>query len=634
MPSTRLPPRFGKYTLLGHIATGGMAEVYLARAEGLQGFEKIIVIKRIRPELIGDHATTEMFLHEARLAATLEHPNICQVHEIGIVNDSYFFAMEYVHGADLRQLLDASVRKGRALSFADAIEIIVGVCAALHYAHEKRDFDDKPLDIIHRDVSPSNVLISHDGAVKVCDFGIAKANAGRTTETARGVLKGKFSYMSPEQCLHEPLDRRSDVFAIGTLLYEVSTSSRLFDAPSDFELMKKIVEEPVPPPSTIRPGYPSELERIVMKALAKDRDDRYPTAQAMQLDLEAFAREQRLEMSAVNLGRLMGELFKRRTKAWTAARKQGTKLEDHLFAEAQRDSSGLPTVSLDDIYADEDVEMTVDQTPTSAGTSVAKKRPRAERRGWLLACALVTALAGTAVVAAEWMSSRGAGAVSRDALAAEADKLGAAIDAEIRAARLRADGIAATPMLRAAIDTDAATIQDMAKDQALYTPRAGEVFELYQMRDGRSTSVMRIPADAPAVPAVIGTEVRFERHGDVARFVLGAPIARRTEGVGGAVAIAVALDLDAVRTRLGAYTSCAALAGIGDEIRLIGEGSDKTPIAFPISIDAGPSPALVMMAVPNAASVTGSWGTPAAIALAAATLLLLASYGAWKRRGR
>jgi len=236
-----LPRQFGKYTVLGRLATGGMAEVHVARASGIEGFEKIVVIKRIRPDLASDRETTEAFLHEAKLAATLEHPNIAQVYEIGLVNDSYFFAMEYVHGADLRQLMEAALQREHPISLAVAIQILIGVCAALHYAHEKRALDGAPLDIIHRDVSPSNVLVSHDGAIKVCDFGIAKA-ATRRRETVRGVVKGKFSYMSPEQCRATPLDRRSDVFSIGILLYELTTLTRLFDGTSDFEVMRKPLE--------------------------------------------------------------------------------------------------------------------------------------------------------------------------------------------------------------------------------------------------------------------------------------------------------------------------------------------------------------------------------------------------------
>src|SRR6185503_8037580 len=183
-----LPEQFGKYSLLGHLATGGMAEVWLARHVGLQGFEKIVVIKRARPELT-DRETTRLFLDEARLVATLQHPNIAQVYEIGAVAGSYFFVMEYVDGADLRRLIETAIARRHWIPLAGAVYIIAHVCTALHYAHEKHDLDGRALRIIHRDVSPSNVLISHDGAVKVCDFGVAKAHHRGAEHTERGVLK-------------------------------------------------------------------------------------------------------------------------------------------------------------------------------------------------------------------------------------------------------------------------------------------------------------------------------------------------------------------------------------------------------------------------------------------------------------
>src|ERR1044071_2664807 len=182
-----LPEQFGKYSLLGHLATGGMAEVWLARHVGLQGFEKIVVIKRARPELT-DRETTRLFLDEARLVATLQHPNIAQVYEIGSVSGSYFFVMEYVDGADLRRLIEGSLAQPQPIPLADAIYIMSHVCMALHYAHQKHDPEGRALHIIHRDVSPSNVLLSHDGAVKVCDFGVAKAHSRNSESTERGVL--------------------------------------------------------------------------------------------------------------------------------------------------------------------------------------------------------------------------------------------------------------------------------------------------------------------------------------------------------------------------------------------------------------------------------------------------------------
>ncbi|HZJ65220.1 MAG TPA: serine/threonine-protein kinase, partial [Kofleriaceae bacterium] len=328
---SKLPERFGNYTILGHLATGGMAEVYLARQIGIEGFVKTVVIKRIRPELTSDREITGYFLDEARLVATLQHPNIAQVYEIGRVNDSYFLVMEYVDGADLRQLMERAGELGRRIPIADAIYILIQACVGLHYAHEKRGLDGKRLDIIHRDVTPSNVLLSHDGAVKVCDFGIAKATT-RTTETVRGALKGKYPYMSPEQCKAAPLDRRSDVFALGVLLYELSTLTRPFAGDSDFEILRSIIELPAPLPSGRVPDYPPDLEHVVMRALAKDAADRYPTAQAMQLDLEALVREHRFALSSVNIANLMAELFNDSVDAWVREQRDARALADPLLA--------------------------------------------------------------------------------------------------------------------------------------------------------------------------------------------------------------------------------------------------------------------------------------------------------------
>ncbi|MEA2696845.1 MAG: eukaryotic-like serine/threonine-protein kinase, partial [Myxococcales bacterium] len=211
--------QLGRYELLARLAVGGMAEIYLARAQGMSGFEKLLVLKRILPQHALDPELLRMFLDEARLSATLTHPHITQVYDIGTQGDTPFFTMEYVHGANLREILNAqaAVAGGdRVLPDAHAVSIIAAAAAGLHYAHERRGADGQPLQIVHRDVSPSNVLVTYDGAVKVADFGIAKWTSQRT-QTQAGALKGKFAYMSPEQCRSQPVDRRSDVFALGTL---------------------------------------------------------------------------------------------------------------------------------------------------------------------------------------------------------------------------------------------------------------------------------------------------------------------------------------------------------------------------------------------------------------------------------
>ena len=333
----RSPETLGKYRLLRRLARGGMAEIFLAHATGIEGFEKLVVIKRILPEFVGNPEFVRMFLDEARLAATLHHPNIAQVYDVGMSAGQYFFAMEHIHGQDLRSILVTLAKARGTMPLGEALTINIGVCSGLHHAHEKRGLDGKPLGIIHRDVSPSNVLVTYDGCPKLVDFGIAKA-ATSSVETRAGSVRGKIAYLSPEQCRCEPLDRRSDVFEMGIVLYESTTLSRLFSGGSDFETMRRIVDHQVPLPSVRRPDYPPELERIVMKALASKREDRYQTVQELQLDLEAFAREQRLVVSAIALAQLMERVFPDQILAWREAQSAGKKLGEHLLTQTSAPS--------------------------------------------------------------------------------------------------------------------------------------------------------------------------------------------------------------------------------------------------------------------------------------------------------
>lgn len=285
-----------------------MAEIFLARSSGIGGFEKLVVIKRILPQHADNEEFVRMFLDEARLAATLNHPNIAQVYDIDCEAGTYFFTMEYVRGEDVRTILKRLGRRGQRLPLDHAVAIARAVAAGLHHAHEKRGVGGKPLGIVHRDVSPSNVLVTYDGTVKLVDFGIAKASA-RTTDTRVGTLKGKISYMSPEQCMGEPIDRRSDIFSLGILLYEMTTGVRPFEADTEYAILRRIVDGEALPPTAVAPEYPRDLERIVMRALARLPPNRYATAEQLQLDLDAFARESRLSQSPVDLGRFMAALF-------------------------------------------------------------------------------------------------------------------------------------------------------------------------------------------------------------------------------------------------------------------------------------------------------------------------------------
>ena len=298
--------RLGRYRLLRRIAVGGVAEVYLAASEGLAGFSKRVVVKRLYPEHARDPDLVAMFLDEARLGALLHDPHIVEVYDIGAEGAEYFIAMEHVRGRDLRDLLNA--RPGEPLPLPAALAIVKSVAAGLHHAHEQRDPGGQLLGVVHRDVTPANVLLGWDGAVKLSDFGVAKW-AEQRSRTEQGTLKGKLSYMSPEQCRGQALDRRSDVFALGVLLYELTTGDRPFRAASDFETLSAIVAGRYDAPTEERPGYPVALEAVVRRALETDPDRRFPDAAALGAALEDVAGQVGAHGGPADVARCLAERF-------------------------------------------------------------------------------------------------------------------------------------------------------------------------------------------------------------------------------------------------------------------------------------------------------------------------------------
>ncbi len=304
VPQTRL----GKYVLLALIGHGGMGEIFLAKRPGPAGFEKLLVIKRILPNLVRNPEFVEMFLDEARVAARLNHPNVVQVHEVGKEDGHYYMAMDYVDGQSLSRVVRESIRKNRFPQPEFFARVMSYTLEGLHHAHSLADHTGQALNIVHRDVSPQNIMITYDGGVKLLDFGIAKART-RIVQTQTGAIKGKYSYMSPEQCWGKPLDARSDVFAAGIILYEVCTGRRLFKSDSDLATMKKITEEPVPLPRSVNPHLPPTLEAVILKALEKDPDQRYQSAEAFRNDLEEFLSSRTSRLGSVELGRFMKEIF-------------------------------------------------------------------------------------------------------------------------------------------------------------------------------------------------------------------------------------------------------------------------------------------------------------------------------------
>ena len=321
--------RLGSYEILRKLARGGMAELFLARTVGPENFEKLVVLKKILPNFAENPKFVRLFLDEARLAATLDHPHIAHVYDMGKIDSNYFFTMEYIHGQDVRSTLRRTARFDQKFPLDHTVLIVHAVAAALHYAHERRKPDGSLLDIVHRDVSPSNILISYDGAIKLVDFGVAKA-ATSSVKTRTGTLKGKIAYMSPEQAKGSTVDRRSDVFALGIVLWEMITTQRLFKGDNDLATIQLIINSKPQPPRELRPECPEELERIALKALSNDPETRYQTAEELQLDLEELARELRLKQSAIALRSHMQELFAEEIKSWKAAQASGVTLMDHV----------------------------------------------------------------------------------------------------------------------------------------------------------------------------------------------------------------------------------------------------------------------------------------------------------------
>jgi serine/threonine-protein kinase len=340
-----MPSRFGKYTLLRKLATGGMAELFLAIQKSVAGFEKLLVIKRILPAMNQDRAFIEMLLHEARIAATLSHPNIVQIFDVGQHDGQYFIAMEHVHGEDLRSIV-RQMKKKEVLEFPleHALAIVLGMCAGLSYAHEKHELDGSALNIVHRDISPQNVVVTFTGDVKIVDFGIAKSDTRIGEQTKSGKLKGKVPYMSPEQARGESIDARSDVFSTGVMLFELTTGKRLFKGTSEYETLRLICERDYPRPSDIRPDYPPDLEPIVMKALAKDASDRYQTARDLQADLEGFVRRHQIAVSHIALNQFMQSLFEDKLALQKEALLQGKQLADIIEMQHAMSSPDLSDV--------------------------------------------------------------------------------------------------------------------------------------------------------------------------------------------------------------------------------------------------------------------------------------------------
>lgn len=438
VPTSRVLPELSakleKYKLLGILGAGGMGQLFLARHEGLDGSGKLLVVKRMVPALAGDAQSVLMFLDEARIASTLQHANIVRTFDVVAVEGELFLAMEFLHGRDASALLRRAESRGARIPLETAVAVAIAVAAGLHYAHEKRGTDGRPLGIVHRDISPQNVILTYEGDIKLIDFGVAKSS-NNLTRTRLGVFKGKVAYASPEQCQGGLVDRRSDLFSLGVLLFELSTGRALFPQNNELAVMKAITEGTIARPSEIDAAYPAGLERIVLRALAREPNERYATAQEMQRDLEAFARQHRLDLSPAALVELLQTYFRDDVDAWQLAREAGTTLEQHIVRSCERDdgqTDGEPDrdMDADDRPCDLPFEMAGDRSPADQPvlpirpevlSSAAPKRPEARWRGWLVVALSAGFVAAVIVFAASLIFSASGASPNAETLLQEAE---------------------------------------------------------------------------------------------------------------------------------------------------------------------------------------------------------------------
>jgi serine/threonine protein kinase len=359
VPTSGAPPAgggtyfLGRYRVVDEIGIGGMASVHLARMDGPGGFQKWVAIKRIHAHLIEDDSFVHMFLDEARVAARISHPNVANVFDLGKDNDSYWIAMEYLHGEPLREVMRRTEEMGQPMPPEIACRVIADAAEGLHAAHELLGKNGEKLQLVHRDVTPHNLFVTYDGTTKVVDFGIAKFSS-RTSNTRAGTLKGKLAYMSPEQVHGEGIDRRTDIFALGVVLWELTTGQRLFRMESDLDTLAKVQECNVPRPSTLIRGYPIDLEKIVMKALAKNRGERFRTARELSRALQSLLMRRGLFIASDEVAAYVQVIFQDRIQKreahlrWAADVTQTINLEGLLAKQA----AAVPEPSIQSFNSD------------------------------------------------------------------------------------------------------------------------------------------------------------------------------------------------------------------------------------------------------------------------------------------
>ncbi|HVU01555.1 MAG TPA: serine/threonine-protein kinase [Polyangiaceae bacterium] len=349
------PQRIDRYDLVAEIASGGMATVYLANLSGVGGFRRFVAIKRLHPHLAKEQEFVEMFLDEARLAAGIHHPHVVPILEVGASERGYYLVMEYIEGDTLARLLARAATAGKRLPASIGVRVVVDMLTGLHAAHELRDETGMPTELVHRDVSPQNILVGMDGNTRITDFGVARA-ASRLSATRAGQLKGKIAYMAPEQAVGDPsVDRRADVFSSGIVLWEVLAARRLFKAENEAATLSRVISEPIPDIREVNPDIDAGVAAVVMKALERDRDGRYPTCQEFADDLERAARAANLIATTREVAAYVGEVIGQEisqqrdaVRAWLARSEPSQAIPD--IVELPHSSSapplgGLPQVA-------------------------------------------------------------------------------------------------------------------------------------------------------------------------------------------------------------------------------------------------------------------------------------------------
>jgi cytochrome c-type biogenesis protein CcmH/NrfG len=379
--------RFGKYLLLEKLAVGGMAQLYKAKITGIQGFEKLIAIKTILPHLASEKELITSFIDEAKLAALLHHQNIVQIYDFGPMEDSYFIAMEYLFGKDLRHIFSKSQEKGMPFSNELALYVISRICSGLDYAHNLKDYQGKSLNIIHRDISPQNIFVTYEGDVKIVDFGIAKA-ASQSTITQFGMIKGKISYMSPEQASGQSIDHRSDLFSTGILLYEMATHKRMFTGADTLQILAKVSRAEFEPPEVALSGLPPKIYQVINRSLTKDRDQRYQSCGEMLADIEECMIALSLRPSARGLSQYMKELFKKEIAT-----------EDRMMQEVAVAEIDRPLAPEKEVKLVGEGEEKLKVTPETEAPKIQKKRS-------ILYAAVAVVLVGVVVVFAFWFKGK------------------------------------------------------------------------------------------------------------------------------------------------------------------------------------------------------------------------------------